>query len=248
MWPKVQRWRGVVLSTVVIAATLWLALANQLILYIHPRYVLFTVTMAVLGLVFVVASLVTRGVHSHEPRQTRWQGFLSAAAVVVSLAIAAAMIVVPPATLTSATVSQREINGAGVDTGAQTLAEASAAPSAAFASFTVRDWASLLRQTSDLGFYEGKPVDVVGFVTADPDDPANVFYVSRFMITCCAVDAQPLGVPVYLPGWEETYPLDAWVQVTGEFSSNPSSGSRQEIAIAPDGVALVNQPSEPYLF
>lgn len=248
MWPKVQRWRGVVLCAVVIVATMWLAITNQLILYIHPRYVLFTVVMALFALVFIIASTVTQGLRSQEQRQTRWQALLSASAVVLAVVIAGAMIVVPPATLTSATVSQRDINGAGIDTGGQTLADASAAPSSAFANFTVRDWASLLRQTSDLAFYGGKPVDVVGFVTADPDDPANVFYVSRFMITCCAVDAQPVGVPVYLPGWEEKYPLDAWVQVKGELSSNPSSESQQGIALVPDEVSLVDQPAEPYLF
>lgn len=248
MWPKVQRWRGVILSAVVIVATMWLALTNQLVLYIHPRYILFTVAMALLGLVFILASTVTRAMHSHEPRQTRWQAFLSASAVVLSVAIGAAMIIVPPATLTSATVSQRDINGAGIDRGAQSLADASAAPSSAFAKFNVRDWASLLRQTSDLSFYKDKPVDVVGFVTADPDDPTNVFYVSRFMITCCAVDAQPIGVPVYLPGWEESYPLDEWVQVTGELMSNPSSESKQQIAVVPDDVSIVDQPAEPYLF
>ncbi len=158
------------------------------------------------------------------------------------------MVVLPPATLTSATVAQRDINGTSVGADAQNLDDAASAPAAVFASFSVLDWSSLLRQTSDLSFYADKPVDVVGFVTADADDPDNVFYVSRFVITCCAVDAQPVGVPVYLPGWESRYPVDGWVQVTGEFSINPSSASRQQIALVPAEVTGVGQPSEPYLF
>ena len=112
------------------------------------------------------------------------------------------------------------------------------------------DWASLLRQTSDLAFYDAKPVDIVGFVTEDPDDPQNVFYVSRFVITCCAVDAQPVGVPVYAPDWRETYSPDDWVEVTGTFGANPSSKSTQPIAVQPGdaGISAIDEPGDPYLF
>ncbi|HEV7949157.1 MAG TPA: TIGR03943 family protein, partial [Glaciihabitans sp.] len=118
----------------------------------------------------------------------------------------------------------------------------------AFATFTVLDWASLLRQTSDTAFYADKPVDVTGFITEDADDPDNVFYVSRFVITCCAVDAQPVGVPVYMPGWRDEMALDDWVQLTGQFVANPSTSSAQQIALAPESVTPVGEPSEPYLF
>ena len=122
------------------------------------------------------------------------------------------------------------------------------ATAAASAGFTVADWSSLLRQTSDLSFYAGKPVDVVGFITPDPDDPTNMFYVSRFVVTCCAVDAQPVGVPVFLANWQQDYAVDDWVQLTGEFGTNPSTASSQSIALSPDSAAKVETPSEPYLF
>jgi putative membrane protein len=57
----VQRWRGVALMSVVVVATIWLAVSGQLILYIHPRYVVFTVIMAVVALVFVAASAERNG-------------------------------------------------------------------------------------------------------------------------------------------------------------------------------------------
>ena len=85
-------------------------------------------------------------------------------------------------------------------------------------------------------------------MTPDSDDPDNMFYVSRFVVTCCAVDAQPLGVPVYLPGWQSTLEADTWVEVSGPFASNPSRSSTQAIVIVPDSVEAVEQPREPYLF
>jgi uncharacterized repeat protein (TIGR03943 family) len=107
----------------------------------------------------------------------------------------------------------------------------------------------VLRQTSDLAFFDGKPATaLLGFVTPDADDPDNMFYVSRFAVTCCAVDAQPLGMPVYLPGWQSTLEAGSWVEVSGPFVSNPSQASTQAIVIEPDSVEAVEQPREPYLF
>ena len=245
----VQRWRGVALMSVVVVATIWLAATGQLILYIHPRYVVFTVIMAVVALVFVAASAFLREPHDHDAPPSRRQNIVSGAAAVLSLVIAVGIIVVPPATLTSATLEQRAINDGGFsgDQG-QSVAAAASTTDAAFAKFTVLDWSSLLRQTSELSFFSGKPVDVVGFVSADPDDPENMFYVSRFIITCCAVDAQPVGVAVYSPDWADEVAVDQWVRVTGGFATNPSSTSEQAIALVPDSVTVVEQPGEPYLY
>ena len=245
----VQRWRGVALMSVVVVATIWLAVTGQLILYIHPRYVVFTVIMAVVALVFVAASAFLREPHDHDAPPSKRQNAVSGAAAVLSLVIAVGIIVVPPATLSSATLEQRAINDGGFsgDQGT-TVAAAASTTDAAFAKFTVLDWSSLLRQTSELSFFSGKPVDVVGFVSADPDDPENMFYVSRFIITCCAVDAQPVGVAVYSPDWADEVAVDQWVRVTGGFATNPSSTSEQAIALVPDSVTVVEQPGEPYLY
>jgi putative membrane protein len=246
-----QRWRGTVLMAVVVVATVWLAVTDQLILYIHPRYVVFTVVMAVVALVFVAAGAFLREPHDHDEPPTGLQKGLSLTAAALSLVIAAGIIVIPPTTLSSATLAQRPINasavgGAAADEGA--LAAATTTTDAAFAKFTVQDWSSLLRQTSELSVFAGRPVDVVGFVVEHPDDPANMYYVSRFVITCCAVDAQPVGVAVYSPGWQDSLAVDDWVRVTGGFATNPSASSGQSVALVPDAEETVGEPGEPYLY
>ena len=248
MWRSIQRWRGVILMGIAVVATLWLAFGNELVLYIHPRYIVFTMIMGVLALVLVVASVLVRYGHDDDVELGRGAKAVSLIAVAVAGLIAISMVILPPATLTSATASQRDINSTTIGAASKSVSDADAAPTASFAKFTVVDWSSLLRQTSDLAFYGGKPVDVVGFVTPDPDDPQNVFYVSRFVVTCCAVDAQPTGVPVYLPNWPNALAIDQWVRVTGEFATNPSRGSKQGIALNPSDVTPVEQPSEPYLY
>jgi uncharacterized repeat protein (TIGR03943 family) len=243
MWRNVQRWRGVALIGIAVVATIWLSLGNQLVLYIHPRYIVFTVIMGVIALALVVASFVVRTHPEDEERPSP----LSMIALGLAGVIALAMVVIPPATLTSATASQRDINSTTLGAQTQSVSEADAASVATFKTFTVVDWASLLRQTSDLSFYQGKPVDVVGFITADPDDP-NMFYVSRFVVTCCAVDAQPTGIPVFLANWQDTYAVDDWIEASGQFGTNPSTSSKQSVALKPDAVTKVDQPSEPYLY
>ena len=249
LFSSITRWRGVALIGIAVVATLWLAFGNELVLYIHPRYIVFTLIMGVLALAFVVASLLVR-THADddaaEPR--RGAKVLSSVGLAVAALIAIAMVVIPPATLTSATATQRDINSTMLGAETQSVSAAADASDATFTAFTVVDWSSLLRQTSDLSFYEGKPVDVVGFVTPDPDDPTNMFYVSRFVVTCCAVDAQPTGIPVYLENWQQSYAVDEWVRATGEFSTNPSTASTQSLALHTDTITKVDQPSEPYLY
>lgn len=248
MWHNLNRFRGIVLITLALVATLWLAGTDRLTLYIHPRYVIFTVIMAAIALTLVLASFLLRPAHDHDEPPRRSRTIASVIAGTLAAAVAIAMIVIPPATLTSATVAQREINSSGVGVEVQSVADAEDSSDATFAAFTVLDWASLLRQTTDTSFYAAKPVDIVGFITEDPADPSNVFYASRFVVTCCAVDAQPVGVPVYYPGWQDEFELDQWVSVAGEFTTNPSQSSDQPIALVPDAVTVTDEPNEPYLF
>jgi putative membrane protein len=67
-------------------------------------------------------------------------------------------------------------------------------------------------------------------------------------VTCCAVDAQPVGVPVHLPGWQDDFEADQWVRVAGTFDTNPSRSSTQPLALRPDTIDAVDQPEEPYLY
>jgi uncharacterized repeat protein (TIGR03943 family) len=281
----IARWQGLVLALIGIVATVWLAVTDRLGLYIHPRYFEFTVIMAVIGAVFVVAAFAftplddgsdapddhdghdahaghdQRDEHGHadaaEPaldghghdlpserrRPTRLGMLRAAIAVAIVAGAAIALLVLPPATLTSTTATQRSINSASssLDQDAPALVGGDTSQ------FSVKDWALLIRQNPDADYYADKAVDVVGFVTESPDDP-DVFYVARFAVTCCAVDAQPVGVPVYLPGWQEQYTADEWVAASGTFAPNPGSSSAERLLLMPDDLAVTEQPSQPYVF
>lgn len=249
MWPSLQRWWGVILILVAVCATVWLAVTQQLVLYIHPRYVVFTVVMAVIALVLGVLSVTVRPANTEESETPRgWSRIVGGVALLLSGAVALTLVVVPPATLSSATASQRDIVGSTVGSDSQNVDEVANADDELIASFTVVDWSSLLRQTSDPSFYANKTADVVGFITASDEDPSNIFYLSRFTVTCCAVDAQPTGVAVYAPDWQNEFEIDSWVEVTGSFETNPSSRSDLPLVLVPETMTAVERPSEPYLY
>lgn len=258
----VATWQGIVLSLIGIVATVWLGITGQLGLYIHPRYFTFTIIMAALAAGCAVAACVwlPRGsaaagdtdpdhsdhdnAHGESGRPGRaWAASLIGILTIVGATVA--LLVLPPHTLTGATATQRSINA-----GVGPVSAANAAPLAGgdSTSFSVRDWAILIRQNPDSAYLREHSAQVTGFVLPSQEDPDNLFYVARFIITCCAVDAQPVGVPVYLPGWQSEFPPDSWVSVTGSFSANPAPGSLDAFAIVPDEIGAVDVPEQPYVY
>lgn len=107
----------------------------------------------------------------------------------------------------------------------------------------MRDWATLLQLGVTAGDLNGKAIDVVGFVTPHRDRP-EVFYVSRFTVTCCAVDALPVGVPVLDRGWRDRWRDGQWVRVRGTFTAD--TGDAVAPVVDPESVEAVEEPREPY--
>lgn len=238
-----------VLSLIALAATLWLAATGRLGLYIHPRYFVFTTVLAVIAAVLVVvATAVVRAephTHAHDggdegahERPGR-SALVAIGGSAIVLGALVALLVLPPATLTTATASARQMN-----TGAIEASE----PTGEYADYTVKDWAALLAQGEPEQFFAGRSATVSGFVTPDEDDPENVFYVARFVVTCCAVDAQPVGVPVHRPGWQQEYEVDSWLEVSGGFATNPSATSAESIVLDPDVLTPIAEPAMPYVY
>ena len=163
----------------------------------------------------------------------------------IAAAAVVGLLVLPPSTLSTATVTQRDLNGSA---SALSGSEAAKLVGADYTTFTMKDWISLLRQGVGEEFLAGKTATVTGFVTPDKSDPENVFFAARFVVTCCAVDAQPIGLPVYSPGWQDRYKTDSWVTVSGGFRTNPSQLSDEVLVMVPDSVTPVPEPDSPYVY
>lgn len=254
MWARlVERWQGVALTLIGVVSTVWLSLTGQLALYIHPRYFGFTAAMAVVGGLLALAALATVPTAASplesdghvdgtraSPARRRVAGAVVGSLIV--LAAAVALLVLPPATLTTHTALQRDVERTSLDLAGDAPSLSGADPS----TFTVKDWALLLRQQEDPAAFAGQAVAITGFVAPVPGGSDDAFYVARFRVTCCAVDAQPIGVPVHLPGWQERFSADDWVQVTGGVAADPAGGA--QLVVLPEAVEPTEQPEQPYVY
>lgn len=250
------------LGSVLAAAlcTLWLAAAGHLDLYINPRYSVFTVVLAVIAVPASIAGLVviarghghTHGdadesVHDHEHRgggaAHRTRTALGWAAAIVTIGITTAMLVLPPSTLSARTAQQRSVDSATLSNatgsgGGVTLLGSEGVDTSGYG---VKDWAALIRQTTDTSSLVGKQVRLSGFVVPGAD---GTFTLTRFVISCCAVDAQPVGLGVVTDG--QVPDANQWVTVTGALAANPDESADARIVIRAATVKKISQPSDPY--
>ena len=247
MWSNLLRFRGAFAIVALAVLSLTLAFDGTLAFYIHPRYNIFTISMGIIAVgLAVVASVFYRGedhppTGKHQHRQSTRTIEKFSALLVTGFVVLA--ILLPPTTLSSFTATNRAFNEGALNTDMQAPTDLSRE---AFALLTVRDWASLISQNQDPAFYRGKTVNAVGTVSAS--DERDVFLLTRFVVTCCAVDAQPVSISVFLPGWQEDFAVDDWVLVGGGFQSAGLLGLSEGLAVVPTEIGKTEVPREPYLF
>jgi len=112
---------------------------------------------------------------------------------------------------------------------------------------TLIDWIRMLNVYPEPDAYTDDPVNVTGFVIHPPDWDDNYVMVARFVLTCCAADAYPVGLPVKLAGDRAEFPPDSWISVQGTMFTETLDGQRR-LVIAPDEVLAVPEPKNPYEF
>jgi putative membrane protein len=227
--------------------TLILYSNQQLTLYIHPRYTLFTVAFNILSLVacgigFVLTAWRMRSDTAVAGR-VPWRPSIT---VLVAGLVLVAAYSLPARTLSSDTANQRSDNFNDTQVQPSATGDTLALFAVDTSGLNIADWVSAFNMKTSASFYEGKKVDVVGFVFHPKGTPQDVFYVARFRLTCCAVDAQPLGLPVYSPGWQEEFEEDSWVHVTGSFTETDQDIAEPAI-IDPQSIEPTEQPENPYV-
>ena len=223
-------------------ATIWLSFEEKLKWYIHPRYELFSLALATTGVLLALTALITLPKHNHKTPHKRYRPYGTMVIIIISVVM---LLVIQPAALTSLTVSQRVMNS-GANATSDARESAILKERGSYTNFTIKDWSLLLSQSSDPKQYQNKPAKVSGFITASKDE--NVFFVSRFVVTCCALDARPIGVPVYSPGWRKTFAPDQWVETSGVFIANPNTNATERTVLSPDYVRPIDKEKNQYVY
>ncbi|MCU0524909.1 MAG: TIGR03943 family protein [Elainella sp. Prado103] len=113
---------------------------------------------------------------------------------------------------------------------------------------TLIEWIRLLNVYPEPDAYTGQKVNVEGFAIHLPDIPETYVGIARFVITCCAADAYPVGLPVKLPaGDRSAYKPDQWFRIEGEMITETLADKRQ-LVINAKTLTPIPTPANPYEF
>jgi uncharacterized repeat protein (TIGR03943 family) len=110
----------------------------------------------------------------------------------------------------------------------------------------ILDWIKLFNFESDLSPYLGQKASVIGFVYFDDTLNKNQFFVSRFVISCCAADSFAIAMVGEWPQ-ASTLKQDSWVLVKGAVQSITLKDQVVPVILA-ESVQPVPVPEQPYLF
>ncbi len=110
----------------------------------------------------------------------------------------------------------------------------------------ILDWLKIFNFETDVTQFIGQKASVVGFVYFDETLEKNQFFVSRFVVSCCAADGFAIAMPVL---WEDAATLqqDAWVVVQGTIDTVDLNGQRTPMIVA-EAINTTDIPAQPYLF
>ena len=221
-------------------------LTGQLSRLIHPNFN---------GLIAVTGGLLLAlgGLHWWQGRRSGSQGILTANLVPGKLATglligtAIAGLIIPPGTLRSQAALQR---GLGSTLPVTRLRPQAFQISSNPGTRSLVDWVRTLNAYPEPDAYDGQPVQIEGFVMHLEELPADVVLAARFIVSCCAVDAYPVALPVQLPPETQAadFPVDSWVRVKGAIAPLELPGQDRQASVRATEIAPIPTPRDPYSF
>jgi uncharacterized repeat protein (TIGR03943 family) len=110
---------------------------------------------------------------------------------------------------------------------------------------SLTEWVRTLNVYPEPDAYKGQKAKIEGFVIHVKDMPDDYLTLSRFVITCCAADAYPIGIPVKLKESRSSYPIDKWYRVEGEMATATLNSKRQMVLVAKT-LTEIPKPAVPY--
>jgi uncharacterized repeat protein (TIGR03943 family) len=234
-------WKGIVLRVIgLFGFVLWMR--GSLPLYIHERFV-WLVVAASIGLVWIGAVYHSRRAriaeqYHHHHGEFSWGGlFLVLLPIIFGLTAPQAPL--GSDALRNRTVSVESMPSLATPGNTRVLLTPNRKR-------TILDWVLLLLNDPESDALVGEQADVTGFVYHDEGMGAEIFLISRFVVSCCAADAVPVSLPVFWSG-SDALENDQWVEVSGHFAIREIAEKRITILIA-DTVTLIDMPTMPYLY
>jgi uncharacterized repeat protein (TIGR03943 family) len=221
-------------------------MSGKLLFYINERFVWLTL-LAALGCILVGMSYRYRPAHSHNhdhDHGDHHHGKLSWGGLSLIVLPIILGLLVPPKPLGAAAMVNRDVSIESLTSAA--APEVSSVLAKPKREKNILDWLIEFRSSSDIDAFTDQQAKLVGFVYRDDRFAEDQFMVSRFVLSCCAADAAPLGIMVHSP---ESAGLadDQWVEVKGHFEIGQFSGEELPILMA-ETITPTDIPAQPYLY
>lgn len=225
--------RATVFLGILIAVRLiQLAWIEQLNLYIHPRYIAFTITMAVLALILLATA--KNDMHKNK-RPESAPSYVPVAIIATFLFVLA----LPAQPLSSQIAQARQQSQTTVKSNAPTSFDAYTSD---YSHFDIEDWVSFLATRPSDETITGKKAAVTGFIYSDGADNLSV---ARFRLSCCAVDATPLNIPIRTTSNDIILTRDAWYELSGSFSFE---SDKQSYVLNIETAKQIEVPKDQYVY
>ncbi len=231
------------------------SITGQYKLLIHPNYffLVFASSICLLLLGILRSLLLINSPKIPTEKSDHITLFPPGLGSILLLLVAIAGWLIPPTVLTSATALQRGVTN--------TLPAIHAQPQAFITQTkpeerSLIDWVRTLNAYPEPDAYQGQPVNITGFVVNLPELPDNYLLLSRFIITCCAVDASPIGIPVQLDNIQERYEPDTWLEVRGKMNTatlairdrTDQIREKRQLVVAATSIKPIPTPPDPYAY
>ncbi|MEM1367223.1 MAG: TIGR03943 family protein [Cyanobacteria bacterium P01_H01_bin.15] len=243
-----------------LALGLWGALllkyyfSGQLYLLIHPNYFFLVLGAGILltGLVLLRGFwlLQSKGKSAPAAAEKHVNILPTMLASAILLLSAVSGFLIPPKVLASQAALQRGV----ADTLPLTKTQASSFRSTqAPEERTLLDWVRTLNAYPEPDAYLGQRAQVQGFVIHPAELGDDYLLLARFILTCCAVDAYPVALPIKLPESRANYPADTWLKIKAVAIAENlprlnEPGTERQLVLEATEIEVLPTPSDPYAF
>lgn len=229
------------------------AVTGQYQLLIHPNYFYL---MVLTGILFLIISIIkfwqllkTKTIKKdQEPHLTIFPPGIGSSLLLIA---AIAGLLIPPTVLASQTALQRGIT--------ETLPTTRYQPQSFITQTkpeerSLIEWVRTLNAYPEPEAYAGQKAKITGFTIHLPELPDNYLLLSRFVLTCCAVDAYPVFIPVELATNNQEYPPDTWLEIAGVMSTetlkirdrSDTPQEKRRLVLKANQIEQIPTPSNPY--
>ena len=229
-------------------------ITGQYKLLIHPNYyglVLGSgIILITLGII-KIKSILNNSLRNNREHITLFPPGLSSSLLLI---VAIAGFLIPPKVLSSQTAIKRGVGDLPLTTLQPQAFRTASKPEER----SLIDWIRTINAYPEPDAYSGQAANITGFVLHLDELPDDYIMLSRFVITCCAVDAYPIGIPIKLEQSRSNYPVDSWLTVTGvaiaetlAFKDRVDAQAMTEkrsVVIEAQAIETISTPSDPYSY